>query len=46
MGEKTKENSMAARKDYEQFAKELVDAVGGPDNIESVTNCITPEFGS
>lgn len=30
-----------ARKDYEQFAKELVDAVGGKENIVSATNCMT-----
>lgn len=30
-----------ARKDYPQFARELVQAVGGKDNIVSVTNCMT-----
>lgn len=30
-----------ARKDYAQFAKELVDAVGGPANIVSATHCMT-----
>lgn len=29
------------RKDYEQFAAELVAAVGGKDNIVSATNCAT-----
>lgn len=30
-----------ARKDYAQFAKELVDAVGGKENIVSATHCMT-----
>lgn len=30
-----------ARKDYPQFAAELVAAVGGKENIVSVTNCMT-----
>lgn len=30
-----------ARKDYEAFASELIEAVGGPDNIISATNCMT-----
>lgn len=30
-----------ARKDYEQFATELIEAVGGKDNIVSATNCMT-----
>ena len=30
-----------ARKDYEQFADELIAAVGGKENIVSVTNCMT-----
>lgn len=30
-----------ARKDYPQFADELIEAVGGKDNIVSVTNCMT-----
>lgn len=29
------------RKDYPQFAQELVQAVGGKENIVSVTNCMT-----
>lgn len=32
---------MANRKDYPQFAQELVAAVGGKENIVSVTNCMT-----
>ena len=30
-----------ARKDYDQFADELIAAVGGKENIVSVTNCMT-----
>ena len=30
-----------ARKDYPQFAQELVQAVGGKENIVSVSNCMT-----
>ena len=30
-----------ARKDYDQFADELISAVGGKENIVSVTNCMT-----
>ncbi len=30
-----------ARKDYAQFAKELVEAVGGKENIVSATHCMT-----
>ena len=31
-----------AKQDYGQLAKEVVDAVGGKENIISVTNCMTP----
>lgn len=30
-----------AKQDYGQLAKEVVDAVGGKENIISVTNCMT-----
>lgn len=30
-----------ARKDYDQFADELIAAVGGKENIVSVANCMT-----
>ena len=39
---KEKENKIMARKDYDQFADELIAAVGGKENIVSVTNCMTP----
>lgn len=32
---------MATRGDYPAFAAELVEAVGGPENIQSVTHCMT-----
>ena len=38
---KEKENKIMARKDYDQFADELIAAVGGKENIVSVTNCMT-----
>lgn len=38
---KEKENKIMARKDYDQFAGELIAAVGGKENIVSVTNCMT-----
>lgn len=30
-----------ARKDYDQFAAEIIEAIGGKDNVVSVTNCMT-----
>lgn len=30
-----------AKEDYGQLAKEVVEAVGGKENIISVTNCMT-----
>ena len=32
---------MAKKQDYTQLAKEVVEAVGGKENIISVTNCMT-----
>lgn len=28
--------------DYHELGKEIVQNVGGPDNIESLTHCMTP----
>ena len=39
---KEKENKIMARKDYDQFADELIAAVGGKENIVSVTKLHDP----
>ena len=38
---KEKENKIMARKDYDQFADELIAAVGGKENIAAVSHCVS-----